>query len=341
MIGAVLVKPEEIVLNEMSIPEPGFGEVRIKLLRVGVCGSDIHFFKGQRLLDKPTIIGHEGLGIIDKTGEGVTSRKTGERVIIEPNIPCGKCSFCIQGRNNICENKRIIGLNEPGCFAQYVIVPELFAWKLPDTISDDDAVTIEPMAVAYHALFCTKAKPGDAIAIIGLGAIGLLLAHLALRMGYKVFVTEVNQSKASMAEAMGAIPSLPQPDFDLQTKHLAALWQTNQVVAVFECAGSNITASLAASAAPRGSEIVLVGLSEKQANFQPLKIAREGISIIPSIIYQHPFDFRRVIQLIEAKLVNPGLIISGNYPLSEIQQALEFASTGSASKIVVEISDGN
>jgi threonine dehydrogenase-like Zn-dependent dehydrogenase len=323
----------------MSAPEPGFGEVRIKLLRVGICGSDIHFFKGQRLLDKPTIIGHEGLGIIDKTGEGVTARNPGERVVIEPNIPCGRCSFCIQGRNNICENKRIVGLNEPGCFAQYVIVPELFAWKLPDTISDDDAVTIEPMAVAYHALFCTKAKPGDAIAIIGLGAIGLLLAHLALRMGYQVYVTEVNQAKTALAVEMGAESSVPQPDLELQTKHLAALWKTNQVVAVFECAGSSITASLAASAAPRGSEIVLVGLSEKQANFQPLKIAREGISIIPSIIYQHPFDFRRVIQLIEAKVVNPGLIISGNYPLSEIQQALESAASGNASKIVVEISD--
>jgi threonine dehydrogenase-like Zn-dependent dehydrogenase len=158
-------------------------------------------------------------------------------------------------------------------------------------------------------------------------------------MGYQVYVTEVNQAKTALAVEMGAESSVPQPDLELQTKHLAALWKTNQVVAVFECAGSSITASLAASAAPRGSEIVLVGLSEKQANFQPLKIAREGISIIPSIIYQHPFDFRRVIQLIEAKVVNPGLIISGNYPLSEIQQALESAASGNASKIVVEISD--
>ena len=231
----------------------------------------------------------------------------------------------------------MIGLNEPGCFAQYVVVPEPFAWKVPDEVSDEDAVTIEPMAVAYHALFSTRAKPGDPLAIIGLGAIGLLLTNLAIKMGYKVFVTEVNQARTALAVKMGAIPTLLQSNLELLASELTNIWRKNKVAAIFECAGSNVTASLATAAAPRGSEIVLVGLSEKQATFQPLKIAREGIAVIPSIIYQHPFDFQRIIRLIEANVVHPGLIISGRYPLTKIQQALESASAGTHSKIVIDI----
>jgi threonine dehydrogenase-like Zn-dependent dehydrogenase len=160
---------------------------------------------------------------------------------------------------------------------------------------------------------------------------------LALSLGYRVFVSEINEKKLKMAEKMGAIPVLPIDDIASQNSELAKIWLKNNVCAVFECAGSALTASLATAAAPRGSEIVLVGLSEKNATFQPLKIAREGINIVPSIIYDHPFDFKRVIQLIQAKIIRPNFIISQTMPLSEIQSALELASKGDESKIVIEI----
>jgi L-iditol 2-dehydrogenase len=337
MKAAFLNKPLEIAIKEINIPDPKSGEVRIKLNKIGICGSDVHLFLGHRLLNNPTIIGHEGLGIIDKIGEGVENRNIGERIVIEPNIPCRKCNYCMSGRGNICSNKRVIGVNEAGCFAEYICLPQEFCWKIPNDISDADAVTIEPMAVAYHSLFSSKAQSGDTIAVIGLGAIGLLLTHLALSLGYRVFVSEINEKKLKMAEKMGAIPVLPIDDIASQNSELAKIWLKNNVCAVFECAGSALTASLATAAAPRGSEIVLVGLSEKNATFQPLKIAREGINIVPSIIYDHPFDFKRVIQLIQAKIIRPNFIISQTMPLSEIQSALELASKGDESKIVIEI----
>lgn len=337
MIGAILEKPSTILLHEVETPEPKAGEIRIKLAKVGICGSDVHLFLGHRVLDKPTIIGHEGLGYIDKIGEGVVGREIGERVILEPNIPCRKCHHCMSGNGTICINKRVIGVNEAGCFSQYITVPAEFGWKVPNEISDEDAVTIEPTAVAVHALFSSKAKPGDTIAVIGLGAIGLLVTHLALSLGYKVYVTEINKGKMEKAVALGAIPAVPEGDADAQAAALSSLWETNMVRAIFECAGAAQTASLVTAAAPRGSEIVLVGLSGNLATFRPLKIAREGITIVPSIIYDHPFDFKRTLQLVASKVIKPSMIISTYAKLKDIAAALSLAAEGNESKIIIEI----
>lgn len=330
MKAAVYESPGKMVIREIEIPEPKRGEVRVKLKMTGICGSDVHIFSGHRNLAKLTVIGHEGIGYIDKIGEGVY-RKIGERVAIEPNIPCGECRFCKNGRGNICINKRVIGLLENGCFAEYFCLPEDFCWAIPDEITEEDAVCIEPMAVAVHALKVISAKSGESIAIIGLGAIGLLLTHLAIKSGFKVFVTEINESKLKLAEADGAIRVTG------DASALNQFWENNQVTAVFECAGTAFTASLAAGAAPRGSEIVLVGLSEKPSQFTPLKLAREGISILPSIIYDHPVDFKKTIDLIKNKEINPGKIISGYFDLKDTQKALELAAEGNESKLVIKI----
>lgn len=334
MRAVFLQSPGLIQLADVPIPEPSFGEVRVRLQQVGICGSDVHLFEGHRLLDKPTIIGHEGLGVIDKTGPGVQGRSPGERVVIEPNIPCRQCRFCLSGRGNICPNKRVIGLNEPGCFAEYIVLPADFCWAVPRSIADADAVTIEPTAVALHALLASGAQPGDTLAVIGLGAIGLLLTHLTLSLGYRVFVTEINPAKVQIAVDMGAEALCPPAS---HADILAREWLAHDVCAVFECAGVNVTATLAATAAPRGSVIVLVGLAEKAASFTPLKIAREGITIVPSIVYDHPFDFKRTLRLIESRTIQPGFIISRQCSLDELQSALSTAAKGADSKIVITV----
>jgi L-iditol 2-dehydrogenase len=275
------------------------------------------------------------MGYIDKLGEGVSHLQVGDRVAIEPNIPCMQCKFCRTGKGNICEYKKVIGLDQPGCFAEYITMPAKHAWKLNDDISDQNAVTIEPAAVALHALCVSTAQPGDTIAVIGLGAIGLLLTHLAIALGYKAVVTEVNISKLKIAEELGAVDACERQAIREET--LAEAWSHHNVVAIFECAGSDRSASLATAAAPRGSEIILVGLSSHPATFQPLKLVREGISILPSIIYDHPADFQRTIQLIESKKINPSFIISRYMPLADLRAAFEMAVNGNNSKIVINI----
>jgi L-iditol 2-dehydrogenase len=337
MIGAFLIKPKTIELRETTTSEPKPGEVRIRLQKVGICGSDVHLFLGHRLLEQPTIIGHEAIGIVDKVVGNITSLKTGDRVVIEPNIPCKHCRYCMSGRGNICINKRVIGNTENGCFAEFINMPQEFCWKLPDEISDEDAVTIEPAAVAYHALNCCSSKPNDAIAVLGLGAIGLLITQLALKLGYKVFVIDINETNLQIAATMGAIPIYVSNQQEKLIDEIADTLLQNNVAAVFECAGAENTASFVLSIAPRGSEIILVGLSAAPASFIPLKIVREGIRIIPSIIYNHPNDFKKTIELIQSKIMEPGKIISGTYKLAQLQQAMETAAGGKETKLIITI----
>jgi L-iditol 2-dehydrogenase len=335
MKAAYLNKSQSISIEEIAKPEPNQSEVRVKLTKVGICGSDVHLFQGHRKMNYPHIIGHEGIGFVEFLGQGVSSLKIGDRVAIEPNIPCKDCRFCLSGRGNICENKRVIGLLEPGCFAEYVVLPARACHIIPKEISDENAVLIEPMAVALHALFLSKSKPGDAIAILGLGAIGLLLCHLATKLGYEVLVTDIERVKMDIALKMGALPIEAKGSLEEQKEILSAEWTSGKANTVFECVGTDFTVSLSAAAAPRGSELILLGLSEKQANFQPLKIVREGIYIIPSIIYEPTMDFQRVIKLLKNKTINPAFLISKNVVLAQLQEVLESCALGQETKAIL------
>jgi 2-desacetyl-2-hydroxyethyl bacteriochlorophyllide A dehydrogenase len=321
MRAAYLTGPKSIVLREEAIPEPRPGELRIRLEEVGICGSDVHYFGGHRPLPGPTIIGHEGWGYIDAVGSGV-QRQIGERVVVDPNAPCGKCMYCDRGQATVCPNKRTIGLNAPGCFAEYVIIPADFAHALPESVSAADAVTIEPTAVAFNALKHASLKVGDTIYVLGLGAIGMLITHLAIQRGLIVYVGELNPVLLEKAVSMGA---------------LHGDWQAADVRVVFECTGSAAATTQLCADTPRGASIVLLGLSEKSASFTPLDLVRRGISIRGSLIYDHPEDFQTVIQLISNGKINPGQIISKYIPLAELEAGLFAASSGHPGKIVVQI----
>ncbi len=321
MRAAYLLGPKSIEFREEAIPQPGPGELRVRLQEVGICGSDVHYYGGHRPLPEPTIIGHEGWGYIDAVGSGV-QRQLGERVVIDPNAPCGKCKYCQRGQATVCPNKRTIGLNAPGCFADYVVLPAEFAHVLPDEISSEDAVTIEPTAVAYHALKKASLKSGDAIYVLGLGAIGMLITHLGVQQGLRVFAGDLNQILLEKAYAFGA----EKGD-----------WKHEDVRVVFECTGSAVATTQLCSDAPRGAKIILLGLSEKPASFTPLDLVRRGISMEGSLIYDHPTDFQTVIQLIADGRIHPGKIISKYIPLADVQAGLEAATHGHPGKIVVQI----
>jgi L-iditol 2-dehydrogenase len=337
MLRTLLTEPFKIQLASSPVPEPGAGEVLIRLTMVGICGSDIHMFKNGHTVDGPLTIGHEGIGIIEKAGKGVSPERVGERVVIEPNIPCFNCPECRSGRGNICRNKRIIGVREPGCFAEYIVIPDGFAHSVPDIIDDIDAAAIEPAAVALAALNRSNAKPGDTIAVIGLGSIGMLLTHIALSFGYKVLISELNQSKLRVAAEMGATLVKMGGNTDGSFKDPVKVFEEEEVVTVFECAGSEKTAAMAIEAAPRGAEIILLGLSEMGATFNPRLISRKGNNIIPSLIYDHPVDFKRCIRLVEYGKIKPGIIVSRFFPLEQLQDALSEALKGNDIKIVITI----
>lgn len=331
-----LTAPRKIELAEIPIPEPHPGNVRVCMKAIGICGTDLHLFHGGRPdTPYPLTIGHEGVGTIDAVGDGISPDRIGNTIVIEPNYPCQQCHMCLGGRGNVCINKRIVGLLETGCFADYFIMPSQFAWDIPDGVDHDDAVFIEPAAVAYHGLANSNTFPGDTIAVVGLGTIGILLTHIALNLGYQVIAMNRSPEKVDMAEKMGAIGIVAEGD-DL-TERTAKIWQEAGVTAVFECSGSAQVTTLCVTAAPTGANVVILGLSGKPAEFTSLYTTRGGINIIGSMIYDHPADFRRTINLLKSGVLRPSQFITGRVPLTDLQSGIERASKGKDIKIIVEV----
>lgn len=339
MLQSLLSEASRIDFINVEIPVPRTGEVLISLGLVGVCGSDVHMFRNGHQSDEPLTIGHEGIGVITGVGMGIPEARLGERVVIEPNIPCLHCLECRKGKGNICRNKRKIGVSEHGCFAEYITLPGEFAHQLPDSITDRDAVAIEPMVVALSAIKRSNVKPGDTIAVIGLGAIGMLLTHAALAFGYRVLVSDFVDSKIKMAQEMGAKYVGDGEPGERNTGILETAFREEEVSAVFECAGTGKSASLAIKAAPRGADVIVLGLSEEAASFSPRLLSQKGNSIIPSLIYDHPVDFQRCIYLVEKGIIKPGFVVTRYYSLEELADALNEAQKGRESKIVIQVSD--
>ncbi len=329
MKAALLTAPAQIAIRELEAPSPRPGEVLIEPLRAGVCGSDVSFFLGHRTAEYPLILGHEFVGRVVAPGHGTSRFRAGQRVTVEPNFPCGVCDLCRAGRGWICSQKRSVGLNVPGCFAERISVPEPFVWAVPDSISDADAASIEPMAVSFAALRRSGARSGDTIAVVGCGVVGLLLAHAAVGHGIRVLARDILPEKEEMARQLGAVPA---GDADL-----SAWWRAERVSTVFECAGTTGGAETALECAPRGSTVMLLGLGAEPVRTTPLRLVREGIRVEPSLIYDHPADFASTIELVAEGKLQPARIVTATRPLDSISEAIQLAATGRAGKIHLEI----
>ncbi len=329
MKAALLFAPQKIEVQEIAVPHVDTGEVLIQPMRAGVCGSDVSLYAGHRSAAYPLLLGHEVVGRVSALGKDVTQFHAGQRVIIEPNYPCGACSFCRGGRGNICPNKKSPGVTAPGCFAELFTAPAEFVWAIPDAVADVDAVTLEPLAVSLHALWQSGAQIGDTVAVLGCGATGLLLIHAAVMQGMRVFAFDKLPEKMELARGFGADV--------VETDDVAKLWRDENVSTVFECAGVPGAVELALSSAPRGSHVVLLGLAATPATFVPLSLVRQEIRVSGSIIYHHPSDFARTIALVARGVLHPSRIVTDTLPFDSIDRALQLASTGRAGKVLLQM----
>lgn len=329
MKAGMLLGPRSIEVRETGVPAVAEQHVLIQPVRAGVCGSDVSLYLGHRQTPTyPFIIGHEVVARVHTVGAGVTTFSAGQRVVVEPNYTCGACKFCRAGRGNICPYKKSTGVTVPGIFADFASIPAEFVWPVPDSISDADAATIEPLAVSLHALEQSGAEAGDTIAILGCGVIGLLLVHVARSRNVRVLAHDRVPAKLAMAAELGADV--------IDTDDLADLWKREDVSTVFECAGAKGTTELAIGMAPRGSTVMILGLDTAPASFVPLRLVREGIRIEPSLIYDHPADFAKAIALVADKTLTPSSIVTDTLPFASLSRAMEMASSGTSGKVHVQ-----
>lgn len=336
MRAARLHGPGVVRVDAVSPPAPQSGEVLIRVDRVGVCGSDVHLFRGHRPAPYPLILGHEALGRIEAVGAGVGSDRVGERVVVEPNVPCGSCLWCRRGRGAICPNKKSIGVNVAGALAEYMALPASHAWPVPEELPWQEAVLIEPLAVAVHAFSVSGLSPGDGAVVLGCGAIGLLLTHLLATMRVNACAIDLDERRVDAARRAGAVEATimtrdAAPSLAERLRGSAA-WPV-----VFECSGAAAGAAWCFDAVPRGGTVVLLGLAAETVPLQPLRVVREGITIIGSIIYDHPDDFRRTINLLQGG-VRVGNLVEREFPVDDVEEALVAAGGVLAGKAVIRIS---
>jgi len=206
-----LVKAESapgLKLQDEPKPEPGHGDVLIKVRMASICGTDMHIWKwdewAQKTVPVPLVVGHEYVGVVEAVGAGVRGVKPGERVSGEGHIPCGHCRNCLSGRAHICASTKGVGVNRPGAFADYLVIPEANVRPVPDTIPDEVASILDPLGNAVHTALAFDLV-GEDVLITGAGPIGLMAAAVCRHVGARhIVVTDLNDERLALAERMGA-----------------------------------------------------------------------------------------------------------------------------------------
>lgn len=216
MKALVIEKPGQAVIKDVPYPKPGSGEVTIEVKQVGICGTDVHIYKGEFLSPYPIIPGHEFSGIIHEVGEDVPGFSVGERVAADPSLFCGKCSYCLTNRGNHCENWGAVGNTVNGSMAEYVKVPYENLVRLPDEMTFEEGAFIEPLACVVYAMHRLQLKVGDQVLLFGAGAMGQQLIQSLKAAGASMLaVVDLSEEKLKMAKEWGATHTFTSKELDL------------------------------------------------------------------------------------------------------------------------------
>ncbi|HEY5788368.1 MAG TPA: alcohol dehydrogenase catalytic domain-containing protein, partial [Microlunatus sp.] len=207
--SAVLHAPHQLAIEDLPVPEPAAGEVLVRVVAVGICGSDVHYYEhgriGPYVVDAPMVIGHEAAGIVVGVGPGVSSDRVGEFVALEPGVPCRNCPTCLSGRYNLCPD--VVFFATPpvdGAICEYVTLAAAFAHPVPTGLDHDQAAMAEPVSVGIWACRRSDARVGDRVLVTGAGPIGLLTAQVARAFGARsVTVTDMNPFRVEIAGRLG------------------------------------------------------------------------------------------------------------------------------------------
>ena len=320
MKAAVLYGANDIRIEDVPLPSLRGHEVLIEVKVCGICGSDLHAFKGKHPdYVLPIIPGHEFSGIVREVGKEVASISPGERVTVEPVKTCGKCYYCLRGNYNRCTNLKIMGAQVNGAFAEYVIVDENRVFKLPEGISFEEGAMIEPLAVAVHAIKRCSSVGGKTVAILGAGTIGLLTLQVAKVFGAtKVIVSDVIDNRLKLAEELGADVVVNPFKEDLE-KIVRDNTGGLGVAVAFEAVGSEDTVRQALKLVRKGGEVIIIGVFEKSFISIPImEIVNKELTVKGSLIYN--WDYELALELVNKGKVNVRRLISLSLPLSRIKE---------------------
>jgi 2-desacetyl-2-hydroxyethyl bacteriochlorophyllide A dehydrogenase len=339
MQAAVFRGPSQLKIEEVTRPDPGPGEVLLKVARCGICGTDLHIYRGNfPAPNLPLIIGHEFAGTVAAVGTGVQHVKPGDRATADINVACGTCWYCRHNSKLFCRNVRQLGVHDAGGMAEYVVAPGANIYKLPASMPFEHAAFIEPLACAIHGQARIGVGVGEVVLIIGAGPMGLAHAALSrLRGASKVIVSEPSEDRRGRAHALGS---------DLELDPLAggldALMEATEgrgADVVIEAVGHPATYAQAIQLARRGGRILAYGAAPPDAtiDIHPFEIYAKELTIVGS--YAGTYEtWPMAIDLINSGRIDPGRIVDSVRPLGGVAAAIEGLETDkSVVKVQIEI----
>ncbi|MGE5608158.1 MAG: galactitol-1-phosphate 5-dehydrogenase [Bacillota bacterium] len=265
MKSLMLTDYKKLQLVDLPVPEVGPEDVLIRVKACGICGSDVHGYDGstgRRI--PPIVMGHEAAGVVEKVGSQVKRFRPGDRVTFDSTIYCGKCQFCGRGQINLCDSRRVLGVScsdyrQHGAFAEFVVVPQRITYKLPDTMSFEQAAMIEAVSIAFHAVNRTPRKLGDSAVVVGAGMIGLLVIQTLRQAGCgKLIAVDLEERKLELARTYGADHTLNAKASDVVAQ-IQDLTEGRGADAAFEVVGAPPSFLTAVNSVRKGGSVTLVG----------------------------------------------------------------------------------
>ncbi len=318
--AAVLHSAGELRVEDLPRPVPGPREVLVEVRSVGVCGSDIHYYEhgriGSFVVEAPLILGHESMGVVVELGSQARRHAPGDRVTLEPGVPCGRCRECRHGRYNLCPDVKFFATPPvDGAFARYVAIHEDFAYAVPDSLTDDQAALMEPLSVGLWA--CWKGHVGaqSSVLVTGAGPIGQLAMQVALALGAtEVAITDVNDHRLEVAARSGASRAV-----NVSREQLADLDMSPDVL--LECSGHpDSLADGIRTLVPSGTAVVVGMGPDEDATVPMAAIQSREITLTGTFRYANTYP--AAIALAAAGRVDLDAIITGHFPLEETEAAL-------------------
>ncbi len=335
----IMTAPHSLVFRDIPQPEPGPGQVLVKMMKIGICGSDIHVYHGQHpFTSYPITQGHEVSGQVAGLGEGVTGLSVGQKVTIEPQVVCGECHPCRNGKYNLCESLKVMGFQTEGLGAEYVVVDASKVTPLPESMSYDQGAMIEPLSVAVHAVRQAGDVTGKDIVVLGAGPIGNLVAQTAKGMGARrVMVTDVSDLRLQIARDCGI-------DFAVNTRNvdfgqaMVDAFGPDKADVIYDCAGNNTTMGQAIACARKGSTIILVAVFAGPATIDLAVANDKELCINSTMMYRHD-DYLKAIELVEQGKIELDRLMSKTFKFGEFLEAYQYidANRETTMKVLIDV----
>lgn len=320
MRALLLSKYKELEIAEMPAPVAAPGEVLVRVAACGICGSDVHGYdgsSGRRI--PPIVMGHEAAGIIAATGPGVTGLSEGDRVTFDSTVYCGACAYCKRGEVNLCDNRQVLGVScgdyrRAGAFAEFVAVPARIVYRLPDTISFEEAAMLEAVSVAMHGVSLAQISANAKALVVGAGMIGLLITQALRAAGCsRIFVTDLDDSRLKLAEEVGAHVTLSaKADVARQMEKLTG---GVGVDVALEAVGQTDSVKAAIESVRKGGTVVLVGNIAPEVTIPLQKVVTRQIRLQGSCASAG--EYPRAIELMASGAIRVKNLISAIAPLTE------------------------